>query len=54
MLDFALAGAIEAGLLQTMEDVLTVLRQASQPLGPMGVEWLTRQARTLTRTDEDS
>jgi hypothetical protein len=26
---------------------LTVLRQASQPLGPMGVEWLERQERDL-------
>jgi hypothetical protein len=33
---YALAGAIEAGLVRTADDVLTVLRRASQPLGPMG------------------
>jgi len=38
--------AIDAGLIKTMEDVL---RHASQPLGPMGVEWLERQARVLKR-----
>jgi hypothetical protein len=27
--------------------VRTVLRQASQPLAPMGSEWLERQARSL-------
>ena len=31
------------GLVRTAEDALTVLRQASQPLGPMGAEWLKRQ-----------
>jgi hypothetical protein len=35
-----------------MEDVLTVLRQASQPLGPMGAEWLTRQEQALKRDDQ--
>ena len=39
----ALLGALEAGLVRTAEDALTVLRQASQPLGPMGAEWLERQ-----------
>ena len=39
LLYFALVGAIEAGLVRTAEDALTVLRQASQPLGPMGAEW---------------
>ncbi len=34
----AFLGALEAGLVRTMEDALTVLRQASQPLGPMGAE----------------
>jgi hypothetical protein len=48
---FALASAIEAGLVRTMEDVLSVLRQASQPLGPMGAEWLERQERVLKRED---
>ena len=37
----------EAGLVRTAEDALTVLRQASQPLGPMGAEWLQRQERNL-------
>jgi len=45
LLDYALVGALEAGLVRTAEDVLTVLRQASQPLGPMGAEWLERQER---------
>jgi hypothetical protein len=44
--------AIEADLIRTMEDVLTVLRHASQPLGPMGPEWLARQDRALKREDE--
>jgi hypothetical protein len=43
VLYFALVGAIEAGLVRTAEDALTVLRQASQPLEPMGAEWLQRQ-----------
>jgi hypothetical protein len=42
-----LVGALEAGLVRTAEDALTVLRQASQPLGPMGAEWLKRQERNL-------
>jgi hypothetical protein len=36
LLYYALVGAIKAGLVRTAEDALTVLRQASQPLGPMG------------------
>jgi hypothetical protein len=40
-------GALEAGLVRTAEDALTVLRHASQPLGPMGAEWLQRQERDL-------
>jgi hypothetical protein len=36
-----------AGLVRTAEGTLTVLRQASQPLGPMGAEWLERQERGL-------
>ncbi len=47
LLYYALVGAIEAGLVRTAEDALTVLRQASQPLGPMGAEWLKRQEREL-------
>ena len=42
---------LEAGLVRTAEDALTVPRQASQPLGPMGVEWLERRARTLKGED---
>ena len=42
-----LVGAFDAGLVKTAEDVLTVLRRASQPLGPMGAEWLKRQEREL-------
>jgi hypothetical protein len=42
---YALAGAMEEGLVQTAEHVLTVLRQAHAPLGPMGEEWLRRQER---------
>jgi hypothetical protein len=47
LLYYALVGALEAGLVRTAEDALTVLRQASQPLGPMGAEWLARQERDL-------
>jgi hypothetical protein len=47
LLYFALVGAIEAGLVRTAEDALTVLRQASAPLGPMGAEWLAQQERDL-------
>jgi hypothetical protein len=34
-----------------MDDVPSVLRQASQPLGPMGAEWLERQEQVLKRED---
>ena len=47
LLYFALVGGLEAGLVRTAEDALTVLRQASQPLGPMGAEWLAQQERRL-------
>ncbi len=47
LLYLALLGALEAGLVRTMEDALTVLRQASQPLGPMGDEWLRSQEGLL-------
>jgi hypothetical protein len=50
LLYFALVGALEAGLVRTAEDTLTVLRQASQPLGPMGAEWLAQQERGLDKT----
>ena len=52
ILYFTLMSAIDAGLIRTMEDTLRVLRQASQPLGPMGAEWLERQARALKGEDE--
>jgi hypothetical protein len=44
---YALVGALEAGLVRTAEDALTVPRQASQPLGPMGAEWRAQQEREL-------
>ena len=47
LLYYALVGAIEEGLGRTAEDALKVLRHASQPLGPMGAEWLKRQEREL-------
>jgi hypothetical protein len=47
MLYLALLGAIEAGLVRTMEDAVTVLRQASKPLGPMGDDWLRLQEQLL-------
>jgi hypothetical protein len=47
ILYFALLGALEAGLVRTMEEAVTVLRHASQPLGPIGAEWLQRQERRL-------
>jgi hypothetical protein len=46
-----LMSAIGAGLIKTMEDALSVLRHASQPLGPMGVEWLERQEQKLRGDD---
>ena len=49
LLYFTLLSAIDAGLIRTMGDALKVLRHASQPLGPMGAEWLERQARTLKK-----
>ena len=47
LLRFTLMSGIDAGLIRTMEDAVKVLRQASQTLGPMGAEWLERQARAL-------
>jgi hypothetical protein len=47
LLYYALVGALEAGLIRTAEDALTVLRQASAPLGPMGADWLAQQERRL-------
>jgi hypothetical protein len=47
ILYFTLMSAIDAGLIKTMEDAVKVLRHASQPLGPMGAEWLKQQTRAL-------
>jgi hypothetical protein len=47
LLYYALVGALEAGLVRTAEDAMTVLRQASRPLGPMWEEWLKRQEQDL-------
>ena len=44
---YALVGAMEEGLVQTAEHVLTVLRHAHAPLGPMGEEWMKGQEREL-------
>jgi hypothetical protein len=44
ILYFTLMSAIDAGLIRTLEDTLEVMRHASQPLGPIGTEWLERQA----------
>jgi hypothetical protein len=49
VLYFALTSALEVALTRALEDVLTILRHASQPLGPMGAEWLERQERVLKR-----
>jgi hypothetical protein len=51
LLYYALAGAMEEGLVQTAEHVLTVLRQAHAPLGPLGAEWLRQQEQGLQRDD---
>src|SRR5262245_29161432 len=48
LLYYGLVGAIEEELVMTAEDVLTLLRQASQPLGPMGHAWLRTQERSLS------
>jgi hypothetical protein len=47
-------GAIEAGLVRTMEDAVTVLKRASAPLGPMGAEWLEAQERLLKRSRQEA
>ena len=49
MLYFALVSALETALVRAMEGAVSVLRHASQPLGPMGPEWLERQERALKR-----
>ena len=52
ILYYTLMSAVEVGLIKTMEDAVRVLRHASQPLGPMGAEWLERQARALEKGGE--
>ena len=52
LLYFTLMSAIDAGLIRTMEDAVKVLRHASQPLGPMNVEWLERQAQAIEKEGE--
>jgi hypothetical protein len=47
ILYFTLMSAIDAGLIRTMGDAVTVLRHARQPLGPMGAEWLARQEQKV-------
>ena len=51
VLHYTLMSTIEAGLIRTMEDALSVSCHARQPLGPMGAEWLERQARALKRDE---
>jgi hypothetical protein len=51
ILYYTLMSAIDAGLIKTMEDALRALRHASQPLGPMGAEWLERQEQKLKSED---
>jgi hypothetical protein len=53
LLYLALLGAIEAGLVRTMEDAVTVLKQARAPLGAMGAEWLQKQERLLDRPRQE-
>ena len=47
---YALVGAMEEGLVQTAQHVLTVLRQAHAPLGPMDEEWLRQQEPRLSES----
>src|SRR5262245_3731069 len=51
-LHFTLTATLELALTRTLQDVLTILRHASQPLGPMGDEWLKLQERALHREGE--
>ena len=52
LLYLTLTGAIEAGLVRTVEELLNILRLAGEPIGPMGAAWLARQERALTRERE--
>ena len=52
LLYFALTGSIEAGLIRTVEELLSVLRLAGEPVGPIGADWLARQERAFTRERE--
>jgi hypothetical protein len=49
LLYLALLASLEAGLVRTMEDAVSVLRRARAPLGPMGAEWLQAQDQLLDR-----
>ena len=49
ILYFTLMSALDAGLIKALEGTVKVLRDASQPLGPMGAEWLERQAGALEK-----
>ena len=49
---YTLMSGLDAGLIKAMEDAVKVLRHASQPLGPMGAEWLERQARAMGSEDK--
>ena len=51
ILYYTLMSALDAGLIRAMEDAVKVLRHASQPLGPMGAEWLERQEQKLKGED---
>ncbi len=44
-----LLAALEDGLVRSMENPLRVVQQASQPLGPRGMERLAQQERQLDR-----
>src|SRR5262245_42359902 len=47
LLYYGLIAATGAGLVRCAEDGLTVLRQASDPLGLMGEKWMAEQERRL-------
>jgi len=48
---YTLMSALDTGLIKALEDAIKVLRRASQPLGPMGAEWLERQEQKLKGED---
>ena len=47
VLYFTLISARVAGLIQTMEGVVKVLRRARRPVGLTGEEWLAQQERAF-------